>query len=127
MKIEAYMTRKPVCVAPSDMLVKANALMAAGGFHRVPVLDGQRVVGVLTDGDILRHGGELESTRVGDAMARTPICIPSQSSLEDAAHMMLLYKIGGLAVVDEGQLVGIITTSDILRVILNKTRTTNGA
>jgi acetoin utilization protein AcuB len=117
-KLEACMTRKPVCVTSSDTLIMAKALMDAGGFHRVPAVDGGRVVGILTDGDIRKHWGELKSTRVDAAMARNPIGIPAQSSLEDAARMMLLHNIGGLPVVDEGQLVGIVTTTDVLKAFL---------
>ncbi len=123
MKIEAWMTRNPECSSSNDTLIMAKAEMDAGGFHRVPAVEGARVLGILTDRDIRKHWGGLESIRVGAAMARHPICTPSHCSLEDAARMMLLHRIGGLPVVDEGRLVGIVTTTDVLKAFVSTLRT----
>jgi acetoin utilization protein AcuB len=119
MQMLHVMTRHPETIRPGDMLLKAKEMMDAGGFRRLPVVHEGRVVGILTERDLREHGGYLKSTKV-DAVMRAPVVtIDSKASVEEAARLMLANKIGGLPVVDNGQLIGIVTSSDLLRAFLN--------
>jgi acetoin utilization protein AcuB len=119
MKIANCMTRKPITVSPHDGLARAKTLMDSGNFRRLPVVENGKVVGIVTERDLRSHLGYLASTRVDAAMTASPVTITSRISAEDAARLMLQHKIGGLPVVDDGELVGIVSTSDILRAFLN--------
>ncbi len=93
--------------------------MDTGRFRRLPVVDQGKLVGILTERDIRSHLGYLESTRVNAAMTADPATITPRTTAEDAARLMLEHKIGGLPVLDNGALVGIVSTSDVLRAFLN--------
>jgi acetoin utilization protein AcuB len=119
MQMLHVMTRHPETVGLDDVLLKAKELMDAGGFRRLPVIKDGQVVGILTERDLREHSGDLKSTKV-DAAMRTPVVtVDSKTSVEQAARLMLANKIGGIPVVDAGKLVGIVTTSDLLRAFLN--------
>ncbi len=125
MQISNLMTGDPVTVTPHDTLELAKSIMDAGHFRRVPVVDGGKLVGILTERDLREHLGYLESTRVSAAMRTALITISPYNTVEDAARLMLKHKIGGLPIADKGRLVGIVTTSDLLKaflVIVNSTK-----
>ncbi len=118
MQLVNLMTSDPVTIHPHDRLSKAKAIMDVGGFRRVPVVDNGRLVGILTERDLHKHSGFLESTRVNAAMRTALVTITPHDTVEDAARLMLKHKIGGLPIVAAGRLVGIVTTTDLLRAFL---------
>jgi acetoin utilization protein AcuB len=124
MQIINLMTVDPVTIDQHDKLSKAKAIMTAGNFRRVPVVDGGRLVGILTERDLHKYSGFLESTRVTAAMRTSLITVTPYDTVEDAALLMLKHKIGGLPVVAEGRLVGIVTTTDLLKTFLNVVKAT---
>lgn len=127
------MRRNVVTVQRDDSVDCAQTLMARHGFRHLPVLDGRRLVGVISDRDVRgtlvrQRGGACGShadrayflvpgLRVDEVMSTHPVCIPPGADLEEAARLLLTRKIGCLPVVDEGQVVGIITETDILAVV----------
>jgi len=119
MQILNLMTADPVTVSSRDTLAMAKSIMDTGRFRRTPVVDNGKLVGILTERDIREHTGYLESTRVDAAMRTALITVGPGATVEDAARLMLQHKIGGLPIVDEGRLVGIVTTSDLLKAFLN--------
>jgi acetoin utilization protein AcuB len=118
MQIVNLMTSEPATVGPHDILSKAKSIMEAGGFRRLPVLDDGRLVGIVTERDLRQYTGYLESTRVNAAMSTALVTVTPHNMVEDAARLMLKNKIGGLPIVADGKLVGIVTTSDLLRAFL---------
>jgi len=125
MQIVNLMTPDPVTIDQHDKLSKAKAIMDAGNFRRVPVVDGGRLVGILTERDLHKYSGFLESTRVTAAMRTSLITVTPYNTVEDVARLMLKHKIGGLPIVADGRLVGIITTTDLLKGFLNVVHATN--
>lgn len=121
MLVRHRMTHPPVTVSQKDTLATAQEKMTAGHFRRVPVVQDGALIGILTDRDIRRHVGVEERTRVGAAMTETPLSVSPQTTIEDAVQLMLKHQISGLPVLENGQLVGIITTSDVLRAFLEMT------
>lgn len=118
MQIVNLMTPNPIVMNPDDTLENAKAVMEDGKFRRLPVVEGGRLVGILTERDIREHKGYLGSTRVNAAMRTALVTLTPYNTVEDAARLMLQHKIGGLPIVDNGKLVGIVTTSDLLRAFL---------
>lgn len=118
MLISRLMTYGAQTVSSHDSLRMAATLMERGGFRRVPVVDGDKLVGIISDRDVRAHGGYLDSTRITAAMTSDPKTVTPRMSVEDAARLMISHKIGGLPVVEDGKLVGIITTTDVLKAFL---------
>jgi len=118
MQIVNLMTSGPATIHPHENLSKAKSIMDAGHFRRVPVVEDGRLVGILTERDLREYSGYLESTRVNAAMRTEVVTVTPYDTVEDAARLMLKHKIGGLPIVADGKLVGIVTTSDLLRAFL---------
>ncbi len=118
MLIANLMTCVPATVSPHDNLLKAANLMKRGGFRRLPVVDGEALVGIVTDRDMLGHAGYLESTTVGAVMTADPQTMTPGMTVEDAARLMISHKISGLPVIDHGKLVGIVTATDVMKAFL---------
>ena len=125
--VKDEMSRRVVYVAEDDDLTQAFASMQALEIQHVPVVREGRVVGILSDRDVLLHAhkrrGEIEvpHTKVRDAMITdVSVCSPT-TSIGSAVDLMLDRKIHCLPVINkEGSLVGIITTTDLLKLLRNK-------
>lgn len=127
MRVADIMTANPVTVTPRNAIRTAINLMREGGFRRLPVVDRHKLVGVITDRDLRRAANSpyvvrekwydnfiLDHIEVGTCMTPNPITIGPDDSVADAARLMRDHKIGGLPVVQNGQLVGIVTETDLL-------------
>jgi len=122
----------PVISIPKTMrLPQIKNLMRDNNIRRLPVLDDDRVVGIVTYGDI-RNAFPSDATTLSiyelsyligqvsaaDIMRRAVITVDADTSVVDVARLMLTQKISGLPVVDNGKLVGMITESDIFRAVI---------
>ena len=113
------MTKHPVTITSEELLGQAKEKMAAGRFRRLPVVSDGKVTGIITDRDLRQYAGVFDRTEVNAAMTENPITISPETMLEDAADIMLKYQIGGLPVLHQGRLVGIITASDVMKAFLD--------
>jgi acetoin utilization protein AcuB len=118
MFVRQRMTTNPITISPQDTLATAREEMTNGKFRRLPVVQDGALVGILTDRDILRFIGAEARTRVVGAMTETPLTIPPTLPVEDAVHLMRKHQVSGLPVVEQGKVIGIITTSDIMQAFL---------
>jgi acetoin utilization protein AcuB len=112
--VGAWMTANPVTASPGEKLSSVEAKMRDGGFRTIPVLKDGQLVGIITDRDIRQHVGYLDHTEVEKAMSETLITVTPSTSIREAARLLRERKIGGLPVVEDGNLVGILTTTDVL-------------
>jgi acetoin utilization protein AcuB len=119
MEMVHIMTRHPETINHDDSLSKAKEMMDVGRFRRLPVVKNGEIVGMLTERDLREHFGYLELTKVNAAMSAPVVSVGPNSTVQEAARLMLRHKIGGLPVVDGGKLVGIVTTIDMLRAFLD--------
>jgi CBS domain-containing protein len=119
MEIAKWMSPNPTCVRPDDTLAAAKKLMDAGRFRRLPVVESDKLIGIITERDIRQHWGYLDATKVNAAMTPDPLTVTPRDTAENAARLMLQHKIGGLPVVDNRKVVGILSTSDLIRALLN--------
>ena len=113
------MTKEPITVDPDDLLIRASHKMQAGGFRRLPVVSAGRLVGIVSERDLREHRGYFEHTKINGVMTENPVTVTPATTLEEAAQTLVERQIGGLPVVENGRLVGIITTSDILKAFLD--------
>ena len=119
------MTVQPETVRPEDSIESARLRMERGGFRSLPVIDiDGRLVGIITSHDVLRYAHALPNTRVDHAMTRDPITIAPDASAEECATTLLAHKFGGLPVVEGDRVIGIVTTTDVLRAFVRVERAT---
>lgn len=131
--VQDWMTPDPITIDPRTTVPEAGRLMKECNIRRLPVVEAGRLVGIVTLGDI-REASPSDATSlsiyelnyliarltVGEIMSRDPISIAPDTSIEAAARLMLEHKIGGLPVVDGSKVVGIITESDIFRLLVTE-------
>jgi acetoin utilization protein AcuB len=126
MYVKSRMTANPYSIAINAPINEVIELMREHNLKRVPVVDGENVVGVLTHSDLEKVSPTkattlsiyelnylLSKTKVRDAMTKNVITISPDALLEEAALIMRENRIGTLPVVKDNKLVGIITESDI--------------
>jgi len=128
MLVKYRMTEEPATIGPDQRLCEAAHKMKAGGFRRLPVISEGKLVGIVTDRDIRQHRGHLEHTKVKQAMTEGPLIIATpEMTLEEVALIMLEQQIGGLPVLADGLLVGIITASDVMQAFLDMMGASKGS
>jgi acetoin utilization protein AcuB len=128
MNVSKWMTRSPVTVRPETPVPEAKQIMERRRVRHLPVVDGDRLVGIVTDRDIRLNLPSpatslsvweinylLARLTVGEVMTKRPVTIEAGSPVTDAAKLMLERRIGALPVVEDGALVGIVTETDLLR------------
>jgi acetoin utilization protein AcuB len=113
------MTKDPVTVSPDDLLIQARLKLQKGNFRQLPVVADGQLIGIITDRDMREHAGYLDRTEVKAVMSRKPLSVTPAMTLEAAAQLLLKHKIGGLPVVENVRVVGIITRSDVLQAFLD--------
>lgn len=118
MKIREMMTRGVFTVSPDDRLVEAAGLMRLHDVGVLPVLENGKLVGMLTDRDIVLRGVadgvDAQTMQVRDAMSVGSIHIDQEQTVDEAAQVMQQYQIRRLPVVDAaGVIVGIISLGDV--------------
>ena len=132
MYVKNRMTSNPYTIAFDAPITEVIELMREKNLKRVPVVHGDKVVGMLTQGDLQKVSPTkattlsifeinylLSKTKVSDAMTKEVITISPDALLEEAAVLMRDNKISTLAVEKEGKLVGIITESDIFEAFID--------
>jgi acetoin utilization protein AcuB len=124
------MTKRVVTVSPVATLQEAYEIMQSGHIRHLPVVEEDRLAGVITDRDLrlatslLAPAPFAPQARVGDVMNRTVLTSDALDPVEDAARTMREHKIGCLPVLEEGRLAGIVTGIDLLDALLKLTGVT---
>ncbi len=121
MLVKDWMTSDVIWINEEAPIQEALKLMKNYGIRHLPVMDKDGgFVGWITDSDVrgVLIASMLEEISVSDVMIRKPISISPSDHLEDAARIMVEQKIGGLPVLEEGKLVGVVTVVDVLRAFL---------
>ncbi|HSM55898.1 MAG TPA: CBS domain-containing protein [Candidatus Sulfomarinibacteraceae bacterium] len=130
--VKEWMTPEPVTITPNTTLPEAHRLMMEHSIRRLPVMQDGHLVGIVTLGDV--RGAEpsgatslsiweinylVSRLRVEEIMTPRPFTINESATLGEAARLMLKYKVSGLPVLDDsGRVIGIITESDIFRMVV---------
>ncbi len=128
MHVKEWMSQPPITVPPSTAVYEARRLMEEKQIRHLPVVERDRLVGIITDRDIRLNLPSpatslsiweinylLARLTVGEVMTKPVVTTEPDRPVEDAARLMLERRIGALPVVEDGRLVGIITETDLLR------------
>lgn len=140
MFVRDWMTADLVVATPQTSVLDARRLLARHAIHHLPVLDGERLVGIVSDRDLRVGNGALAaapaspqpdlagggSPPIEAIMSHPAHTISSSATLAAATKLMLDYGISALLVVDDGRVVGILTTSDCMRAVCTCLQTPPG-
>ncbi|MBM9832369.1 CBS domain-containing protein, partial [Enterococcus faecalis] len=129
--VKDFMTKRVIYVSPETTVATAADLMREHGIHRLPVIENDKLVGLVTEGTIAEASPSkatslsiyemnylLNKTKVGQIMIKDVITVSKLASLEDAVDLMLRNSIGVLPVVDNELMSGIITDKDVFKAFL---------
>ncbi len=137
LKVSEYMANPPIIISPSDDVARARWIMVKHGIGRLPVVDGNRLVGIITLTDLIekiyyvsiprrsRRGevsGEEEflAAPVGNVMSTNVYSIRPEDNLAKAIDEMVSRRVTGLVVVnDSGSVVGVLSGSDVLKAYMD--------
>lgn len=135
--VRNWMTPHPITITLQTTLAEAKQLMVEYHIRRLPVIDKDKLVGIVTRRDINRAqpwGGSTLSLyefnlmqdrlKAKEFMSLAVITISPDATIGEAAGLMVEHKIGGLPVVENGKLVGMITETDICIFVLQLETTT---
>ena len=127
--IEAIMSTNLITLSPSATLAEARTLMHEHRIQHLPVLDGDKLIGLIsltnvlaaTDSFLRDDGSRIHADEIGitDAMVTDVATVDVSASLRHAALFLEKHKIGCLPVMDNEDLVGIITDTDFVAVAIN--------
>jgi len=130
--VKDWMTPNPVCATPDTTLPEALKIMQEHAIRRLPVVDDKgKLVGIVSRGDL--RGAQpspatslsiyeinylLGQLTLDRLMTRQVLTVTPATTIGEAARLMLKHKISGLPVIVNGQVIGILTESDIFRMVV---------
>ena len=116
-RVADVMTPGVETTTSSEALRDAARTMRKGDFGAMPVVDDGRLVGMLTDRDIVvravAEGLDPMSARVGDVASPSPVAVAPDQDLDEAMELMAEYRVRRLPVVDGERLVGVVSQADV--------------
>jgi len=127
MKVREIMVKELATLDVNDELSLANDIMRLGRIRHLPVVDGGKLVGIVSERDLFRsslaqalgYGTEatrhlMKTLRIKDIMVKEVVTVAPETPLCEAVKFMVNKKIGCLPVVEQDRLVGLITETDVL-------------
>jgi CBS domain-containing protein len=135
MLVRDFMTTEVTSLQDTDSLLDARLVFVRSTFRHLPVLHGKQLVGVVTEHDVRQHTPStlsgvsaeeynqiLENTPVSRAMTRDPVTVRPDQPVFMAANLLYTRRFGCLPVVENSELVGIVSTTDMLRLLVHMIR-----
>lgn len=120
-KISAYMTPNPIAVGLHEPLANAYALMRKHNVHHIPVLVGDKLVGLVADPDVktfeLLARIDLHKLRVEEAMIPVPFAVTEDTKAADVLREMVLSHHDAAVVMRDSQVIGVFTAKDAIRAL----------
>lgn len=131
--ISQIMTKELVLLNPTQSLYEAEKLFNKHSIRHIPVVEGERVVGVISRSDLLRisfsdlneNEESVESVvydmySLPQVMTRVPVTVESDTTVKEVAEILAKQSFHSIPVVDQGKLVGIVTTTDLINYLLKQ-------
>lgn len=115
--VRELMSKSTLCGDPRQSLVEAAAQMRAQRTSALAVLDGQTIVGIVTERDFMRaiaDGREPAATHISEYMTHSPVTIEAGKLAAEAAAMMIKHHVRHIPVTDGGRLIGFLSARDLL-------------
>ncbi|MDH3443748.1 MAG: CBS domain-containing protein [Deltaproteobacteria bacterium] len=128
--VREIMMGSPVTLKPDDTLDLAHDVISLGRIRHIPVVEDGKLVGLLSERDLVGAAASkifglkqkskavlLKSVLIKDVMKKRVLTVKPETPIKETAKLMADKKIGCLPVISEGTLVGLVTTTDILRYV----------
>jgi CBS domain-containing protein len=128
--VHDIMMGSPVTLGPDDTLELASNVISLGRIRHIPVVEDGRLVGLVSERDLLgtaagrlfglkqkSKSALLKTVPIKDVMKKRVVTVAADTPIKDAARLMADKKIGCVPVVDDRTLVGLVTTTNILRYV----------
>ena len=128
--VREIMMGSPVTLRPDDTLDLANDVISLGRIRHIPIVEGGKLVGLLSERDLMGAAASqifglkqrtrsalLKAILIKDVMKKRLITVEPDTANSNAAHLMAEKKVGCVPVLSEGALVGLVTTTDVLRYV----------
>ncbi|MBI3406084.1 MAG: CBS domain-containing protein [Acidobacteria bacterium] len=130
--VRDFMSGSVTTVPYTAQLLEAALTLRRTSFRHLPIVDGEKLVGIITDRDINRFAPSLlskitaeeynaifENTPLSKVMTKDPITVKPDTPVQDAVEILHSRKLGCVPVVEAEKLVGILTVTDMLRLLYN--------
>jgi acetoin utilization protein AcuB len=135
MLVNNWMSKRLVTIDINDSMQHAVKLMKEKNIGMLPVMENEKLVGLITDGDLKQASASnatsleihellylISKIKVREIMTKNPITVPPDFTVEETAEILIRNKISGVPVVDhDGELVGVITQTDIFKALISLT------
>ena len=127
LRVGDVMSLDPVTLGPEETLMRGLEVMRMNKIRRIPIMLGEKLIGLLTEGDLKRaepstlseseedFNRVMDDTPVSRIMIKDPVTVDRDALLVDAARTLLSQRFGALPVTSDGRLVGILTDVDLMR------------
>jgi acetoin utilization protein AcuB len=138
MQVRDFMTTDVTTLQENDSLLDAAMVFVRSSFRHLPVLRDKKLVGVITERDVKQFAPSLlgrtsadeynqimETTPISRVMSRELVTLAPGQSMREAAEIMYGKRIGCLPVVEGGELAGLVTTTDMLGLLIQIMRDKN--
>jgi len=135
MLVRDFMTTDLTTLREDEVLLDATLIFARSSLRHIPIVNGRRLVGIVTERDLKHYTPSIlsgippeeynrlmETTPISKIMTRSPLTIEPDKTVYEAVHLLHERRIGCLPVVEGDELKGIVTTSDMLNVLLQMLR-----
>lgn len=114
--VSRYMTTHPCAVGPREKLSTARHLMATRDIHHLPVMEGDHLVGIISDRDIYPVH-PLHDVTVGDLMSEDVALVPAETPMDQVVDLMERRRCSSVVIAGAAGVVGIFTVRDALRAL----------
>jgi CBS domain protein len=131
--VSQIMSKELVTLTPDQSLYEAERLFKKHRIRHIPVVEGDKLIGIVSYSDLLRISfadmtdGEEEVTSVvydmytiPQIMAKTPLTVTADTSIKEVAEILAAQSFHSIPVVDNGKLVGLVTTTDLIKYLLEQ-------
>ncbi len=121
--VASIMSKELKTVSPSDTLSKVKELLVSNRIHHIPVVDGKKLVGLVTTYDLFKTDvdhKDYANTKVSEVMTTKLAVIEPSDKVGTAAEIFMEHLFHAVPVVENGDLVGIVTSFDVLKYEYNK-------
>ena len=110
--------------APGDLVIEATKRMHDNNIGALPVVDGERIVGMFTERDalfrVIDAKLDSEATRVEEVMTKDPNCVSGETTVIDAMRMVTEKRYRHLPLVEADKLIGLVSASDLTRWVVDR-------
>lgn len=130
--VSQIMAKALIVVNPTKKISEVNQMFNEYGIRHIPVVDGTKLIGVISKNDVLKIGygaGDThpealnaiyDSYELKDIMVQNPVTVTAETNIKDAAEILSEQSFHSLPVVEKEEVVGIVTTTDLVKYLLDQ-------